>query len=107
MQSTTFSREDLQTLPAKHRAELVAAIINNHVHQILATAKTGSTSYVFRNFTHEHNTGMRHPIVPTPDELVAAFKAKFPGCSVDYTEAWEEVRPGVKEQRRAIYIDWS
>jgi hypothetical protein len=107
MQFTTFSREDLQTLPAKHRAELVAAIINNHVHQILATAKTGSTFYMFRNFTHEHNTGLRYQIVPTSDELVEAFKTKFPGCSVDYTEAWEEVRPGVKEQRRSIKIDWS
>ena len=103
----TFPRSYLQNLRAKRRAENVANIINNHVQQIFSMAITRSTSYVFRSFTHHSHSGAPYGFDPTPDELVDAFKTKFPGCSVDYTEAWEEVRPGVKEQRRSIKIDWS
>ncbi len=102
-----YSREYLQDLPAKYRADHVANIINTHVNQILSAARNGSTSYVFRSFTHDPNSGLKYSIIPTPDELVAMFKAKFPHCHVEYTEIWEEVRLGVKEQRRMIKIDWS
>jgi hypothetical protein len=103
----TFSRADLQTLPAKHRAEMVANIVNNQVHEILSLARNGSTSYLFKSFTHDRNSGVKYQFTPTTEELVEGFKTKFPGCSVEYTETWEEVRPGVKEQRRGIKIDWS
>ncbi len=103
----TFSRTDLQNLPAKHRAEIVANIVNNQVHEILALARNGSTSYLFKSFTHDRNTGLKYQNTPTTEELVEGFKTKFPGCTVEYTETWEEVRPGVREQRRGIKIDWS
>ena len=102
----TFSRAELQSLPAKHRAEMATNIVNQHINEILTTAKSGGTSYLFKSFSHAHNTGLKQ-FPSTTDELVEAFKNKFPGCNVEYMETWEEVRTGVKEQKRVIKIDWS
>jgi hypothetical protein len=43
----------------------------------------------------------------TPADILEGLKAKFPGCDVELHEEWVDVRPGVREHRSGIRIDWS
>jgi hypothetical protein len=45
--------------------------------------------------------------VVTPDDLIEGLRVKFPGCDISHSEEWIDVRPGVREHRKGILIDWS
>jgi hypothetical protein len=76
--------------------------------QIKPIATSGCTSYKFTNFKHRGQSGMPYMgYTPTPEDFIEGFKSMFPGCRVEYTDTWEETRPGVREQKRFILIDWS
>jgi hypothetical protein len=63
-----------------------------------------------REFNRLRTNGVRchpSPYIPTDEDLVEGFKATFPDCRVEYTEMWEDVRAGVREQKKGILVDWS
>ncbi len=47
------------------------------------------------------------PPTITNEDLVAAFKLKFPDCHVSYEETWLEVNPTNRVLKKGIVIDWS
>jgi hypothetical protein len=108
-QSNTFSCDYLQDLPRQHRLEMMRLILTQIYHsQIKPIATSGCTSYKFTNFKHQGQSGLPYSgYSPTPEDFVEGFKSMFPGCRVEYTDTWEETRPGVREQKRFILIDWS
>jgi hypothetical protein len=107
--STTFSRADLRAIPAKRRLDAIQRYIDHQVDQNVRLAATlGNTNYLFVIPKSTH-MGQSHPpaYVVTPDDIVEGLKAKYPGCDVEFSEEWVETRPGVREHRSGIRIDWS
>jgi hypothetical protein len=107
--STTFSRADLQAIPAKRRLDAIRSYIDHHVDQNVRLAATlGKTNYLFVIPKPSH-MGQSHPpaYVVTPDDIIDGLKVKFPGCDLEFSEEWVDVRPGVREHRAGIRIDWS
>lgn len=109
--SSIWSREQLQALPEKHRLDAIARAVEQFHHAIISTAKSGIRFYlVDMKHMPRNQSGVKSfpaEYIPTVDDMVEGFKSKFPECDVTYTEIWEEVRPGVKEQKKGILIDWS
>ena len=115
----TMSREQLQQLPAKHRMEAIHSVVNQYSQQVVNAATAGKAFHLvdlatyfkqFRSGGGEFKVTCHTyppPYIPTADDLVEGFKEKFPGCRVEYTETWEDVRPGVKEQKSGLLVDWS
>lgn len=110
----TYSREQLQGLQAEHKREQLFQFIEYHIsNRVITAAKEGKTEFFWRGL-HPVDNG-KGALTPanqaspwyTNDELIKALLEKFPGTSVGYQETWEEVRPGVKEQRKGILINWS
>ena len=104
---TTYSSEYLRNLPTKHRLDVTMRIVDEHVRQILQIATTGATSYTFRSFMTNNQGGLKYECVISPQDFVEGFRARLLGCRIEYTETWEDVRTGVREQKRGILIDWS
>lgn len=105
----TYSRTDLQGYQAKIKREAIVNMIEySFTNNVLQTAQQGKTHYFW---TKPQNTGAAgtwpHPPVITDDDIVQALKEKFPDTKVEYQETWIETRPGVKEQKKGIMIDWS
>ncbi len=108
----TYSAEHLQSLPAKQRRDAIRCAVDHLYQPVLTAATAGKTSYLVNvgEYLKKIASGAQTyppPYVITIDDLLEGFRNKFPGCKVDYTEAWEDVRPGVREQRSGILIDWS
>ncbi len=111
MSNTTFSREYLRDLPEKRRRDAIEQAVQGLHNQVIQAATFGK---MFHIVDIGHLAKMRGgfkchppPYIPTNDDLVEGFKAKFPDCRVEYTEMWEDVRPGVREQKSGILVDWS
>lgn len=110
---STFSREQLQSLPAKHRADAIDSVVNQYYRQVVNAATAGKAFHLvdLANYFNPRGCAACHTYppayIPTKEDLVEGFKKRFPGCRVEYTETWEDVRPGVKEQRSGILVDWS
>jgi hypothetical protein len=107
--STTFSRADLQAIPAKRRLDAIRSYIDHHVDQNVRLAATlGKTNYLYV-IVKPYSPGKSHPPAyeVTPDDIVEGLKSKFPGCDIEFSEEWVETRPGVREHRSGIRIDWS
>ncbi len=112
----TYSADYLQSLPAKQRRDAIRTAVD-HLHSSVLTAATaGKTSHLVNVDQYVGDSknkafGKSHTYPPpynvTIDDLLGGFQDKFPGCKVEYTETWEDVRPGVREQRSGILIDWS
>ena len=114
----TYSAEHLRGLPDKHRRDAIRAAVDNFCQPILAAATAGKAFHLVnisrllsdqktaRDAFVKSNT-YPPPYILTIDDLLEGFRNKFPGCKVDYTETWEDVRPGVREQRSGILIDWT
>ncbi len=100
----TYSAEHLQSLPAKQRREAVRYAVDNLYQPVLTAATAGKTSCLVKVGDYLKRIA---PAIITIDELLEGFRDKFPGCKVEYTDTWEDVRPGVREQRSGILIDWS
>lgn len=107
----TFTREKLQGLAVEYRKQMLYTQIDNGVaNAVLQAAREGKTQYFWNQpgQTHKFQAGChKAPLAFTTEEYVAALEEKFEGAHVEYQETWEEVRPGVKEQRKGILIDWS
>ena len=104
-----ITREYLLSLPDKIRWEAIAQAIQTLSPQVTHAASCGKT-YTLIPIPTYCNSGVKsYPpqYIPTVTDLVQGFKLKFPDCHVEYTETWEDVRPGVKEQKKGIKIDWS
>jgi len=113
--NTTFTREYLQSLPAKHRTEQIWQAVNSLYHTVVDAATRGKAFHIVdvKQFTPEFrkkygvHSNPPPAYVVTVDDLVEGFIAKFPGCRVEYVEMWEDVRPGVREQKNGILVNWS
>ncbi len=105
----TFSREYLQTLHKNYKLQILKNILLDvYRREIEPIAKNGGTCYEFVNFITKGNTGLYHSkCVPTVEEFTQGFQTMFPGCKVEYFETWEETKPGIRQQKRYILIDWS
>ena len=106
--SHTLSREDLQAIPAKRRIEAITRYVDQLYNEIYNAAAAGKSSYLHKCVPNQ-SFGKTYPpqYIPTTEDIIEGLKAKYPGCSVSYVEEWVDVRPGVKEQRSGIKIDWS
>jgi hypothetical protein len=106
----TMSRDELLAIPAKRRLEAIESYIINLVWwPVQHAAAAGKTSYLYV-IPADHSTMGRTyppPYIVTPDDIVEGLRAKFPGCDVVHSEEWVDVRPGVREHRKGILIDWS
>jgi hypothetical protein len=107
----TFSREELQELPEKHRLDAITRAVEQFHYAVISAAKAGKKNYLV-DMKHMpiNQSGVRTfppEYIPTADDMIQGFKIKFPGCDVSYTEVWEETKPGVKTQKKGILIDWS
>jgi hypothetical protein len=109
----TYSAEHLRSLPEKHRRDAIRRAVEDVYQPVLAAATAGKAFHLVNvsRLLSDQKTNRSVPYPPpyvlTIDDLLEGFRNKFPGCKVDYTEAWEDVRPGVREQRSGILIDWS
>jgi hypothetical protein len=107
----TYSRADLQQMKEKHRKDMVIQHIEyNITTNLLNKAKEGKTQYFWTNPVPKHHLGgVAHPgqVLFTNEELMSALREKFPGTTVETKEEWIQTRPGVKEEKKGILIDWS
>lgn len=108
----TFSRDYLRTLPEKRRRDAIEQAVQGLYSQVIQAATSGKMFHIIDiGHIEKMRTVRPHchppPYIPTNDELVEGFKAKFPDCHVEYAEIWEDVRPGVREQKSGILVDWS
>lgn len=101
----TVSRSELQAIPIKRRLEAIQKYVDNFIYNSVYEASAlGKTSYL-----HPMPKPQTQPHVYqlTSNDLVEGCTAKFPGCKVSFSEEWVDVRPGVREHRSGILIDWS
>jgi len=107
----TYSRKDLQEMKEKFRKQnLINFIEHSVVNSVCGSAREGKTQYFWTNPVPRHHIGgVAHPAqLPfTIEELIGALKEKFPDTTVEAKEEWIETRPGVKEHKNGILIDWS
>lgn len=105
----TYSREQLQGLYAQYRKETLFSIIDQNLcNGVLEAAKKEKKEFFWTNRPTDSRGLVSYPVVGySNEELIAALLEKFPGTHVEYQETWIETRPGVKEQKKGIFIDWS
>ena len=109
-QFITVSKFELQELPEKTRMDNIRNVAQQYHHLIIRDASYGKTSYLVDYKPYDPKCGVGQwppPFIPTKEDLIEGFKLKFPGCRVEYTEIWQETKPGVKQLKTGILIDWS
>lgn len=105
-----FTAEYLNNLPAEKRAEKIAMYVDRVVEKILSAAENGKTGFIYEEKHWNYYTqGGAHfaSVKPTMAELALAFQERFLNCKVELRDFWVDVRPGVREQRCQIVIDWT
>ena len=109
----TFSREFLAGVYEKHRAETRLNTIQRFVEQMCAqvvqSAMLGKTRHMIE-VRNERATGWTgEQYVPTNEDLIEGFRAKFPGCNVQYEESWVTLprTPNQMHKKSGIIVDWS
>lgn len=105
MFTTTLSREELAGLPAKYRIDTIRNYIeHNLTSHVQSSATLGKTSYLF-----VFKPRPPHPTqyTVTLADVIEGATAKFPGCKVGFSDEWVDVRPGVREHREGVLVDWS
>jgi len=105
----TFSRAKLQAIPEERRLKAIVTYIDHNVHGlVLNAAACGKTSYLY---VMPKPNSMGRPLPPayevTLADVIEGASAKFPGCKVGFSDEWVDVRPGVREHREGVLIDWS
>jgi hypothetical protein len=109
----TFSREQLQELPEKHRISKILREVNFISKAIVEYATAGKKCYMVdvaqytKPLTANRVNNELVGYTITVEDLIEGLKSKFPGCFVEYTEIWEDTKPGVRQQKTGILIDWS
>ena len=108
MSITTFSRSFLQGLPEQRKQQHIDLLIREFIHDLQNAAAEGKTSYMYspRDLKEIGIRLLNKPPI-TNDELVSAFKKKFPDCDVSYQETWVNVSLNKKILKKGIIIDWS
>lgn len=106
-----YTADYLNSLPALKQAEGVGAFVNRVAGKILDAATKGNTSFVYQEKQYKDylNYGMGPMPLrqPTLEELAIAFRDQFPDCKIEVQDNWVDVRPGVREHRPQILIDWT
>jgi hypothetical protein len=105
-----ISRADLLAIPAKRRWDAICSYVDHNVTQNVRQAATlGKTCYMFVVPPKHKSMASTYPppYEVTPDDIVEGLRAKFPDCKIDFAEEIVETRPGVREIRSGIMIDWS
>lgn len=106
--STTFSRAELQAVPAKRRADAIQSYVGGMWNEVYNSAAAGKTSHFHvLKLSRPMGTSYPPPYLVTAEDVLEGLKAKFPDCTVEAVDEWADVRPGVREQRTGIRIDWS
>lgn len=110
----TYTRAQLQDLPEKRRRDAIRNAMPSLRQQVVAAATEGKTSCIvdISHFVKLQNGGFGvhshpKPYIPTVEDLVEGLDETFPDSKVEYTETWTDVRPGVREQKKGILVDWS
>ncbi len=108
MNTTTFSRSYLQSLPEKRKQNHIQAIIQEFVQTVQNSASLGKTSCIFSR-DEKRGGCYSHPPPPdiSNDDIIKALQEKFPDCSVRYEENWVETTPNTKTLTKGILVDWS
>lgn len=103
------SRAELQALPEKRRLQAISRYLDSNVSMIIhRAAEMGKTSYLYVIPPNSNHGSCNPPAyIVTPGDMVEGLKVKYPGCGVEFSEEWVETRPGVREHRSGILIDWS
>jgi hypothetical protein len=106
----TMSREELRNLPTTNLKNLVKNIVESTVRKsVIDTAGQGQTSYLWTRKERDYRVSLQNQsILEIPDAMfIEAIQERFPGTTVEAREEWVETRPGVKEHKKGILIDWS
>lgn len=107
----TISRTDLQALPKKFHDNAIRTYVEDLARIIMESAMNGKTSHTIQiassgQYSNQYLSDCRgHSI--SAEDLVDGLLAKFPGCSVVLHDEWIDIRPGRREQRQQIVVDWS
>jgi hypothetical protein len=108
-----MSRSQLQAVPAQRRLAAIEDYISRHIYQaVYGTAASGKSSYLYplpktTEKQRQINTPSPLEYVVTPNDMMEGLQTTFPDCKIAYSEEWVDVRPGVRELRTGILIDWS
>ena len=124
--TTSVSRSFLQGLPELRKQQQADQIVQGVSGYIQMAATAGYTSYTYEHTPHRPNphaaiqvqggqvqggnaSGQVQSVAPviTDEDLVAAFKRKYPDCAVSYEETWVDVTPQNRILKKGIRIDWS
>lgn len=107
----TFNREYLRTAHARaleqQRIQAITQWVEQSTGQIVHAANTGKTQYTIE---YPIRSGIQTSnYMPTPEDLIDAFRLKFPDCRVEYGETWEPSprNPNQMNKKSGIIIDWS
>jgi hypothetical protein len=95
----------------------IARITGSFRETLIRHAGEGKTSYLYeipgenqtrqpRDLIHQMHQNSQIPPL-TPDQLIAAFEQKFPGCAVSYKETWIDTNANTRVFKKGILIDWS
>lgn len=108
-----FTAEQLNNLPAQKRAEKIAVYVDRVVSRLLEFAEKGKTGFIYdeKHWTYYsqggHGFSSYSDVKPTMEELTIALQERFPDSKVELQETWIDVRPGLREQRSQIILDWT
>jgi hypothetical protein len=108
----TYTRKYLRDLPDKRRRDAISQAVANLRDRVIEAANAGKVFHLvniqqFAIWRNSKPSCYPPPYIPTDEDLVEGFKNTFPDCKVEYTEMWEDIRPGVREQKKGILVDWS
>ena len=87
-----------------------AQVVTQQVRQsVINAAGQGKTSYLWTRQEREFRAALpNQSILEISDAMfIEAIQEQFPGTTVEAREEWVETRPGVKEHKKGIFIDWS
>ncbi len=89
------------------------AQVAGYTLDVLKSANEGKTSHLVEGVkvTVVRLSPFRPGGIPPPYQItsdsVSLFQRIFPDCTVTYVEDWFDTKPGVKEFKKGILIDWS
>ena len=114
MESNTFSRAYLQSLPSENKKIIIKEYLKFFVRQIIEDATTGKTSYTMPIYEASNNPHLVNnkykivrPDIATIDDIMEELKKIFPKCDVSYQEGWSETSPTTRSLKKSILINWS
>ena len=100
----TYSRLDLQTLKETNRKQSIRDIVRTPFMEAVRAASAGKSQFLWESSQYAK---FKNHIDFTNEELILALQEKFPDATISYQETWIETRPGFKEKKDGILIDWS